>query len=145
MNTTSFISKTLFVQHVFFFLLSILFIFASCFFVLFPVFAVGSEDILQQGGGYLDTDVPLPQLENDYDADEKVNSIIYAVIEIILALSGFVAVILLILGGVRYTISTGDDDMISGARSMILYALMGLFVVIFSYAILKNILYFLEV
>lgn len=113
-------------------------------FCTFLTFSAGVEDILNNGGGYIHQDVPLPKIDNKQTADAKINSLVSSGIEIILAISGFVAVIFLVIGGIRYTISAGDEDMINGARAMILYSIIGLFVIIFSYAILTNLLDFLQ-
>jgi uncharacterized membrane protein len=124
-----------------FFLAGIIFIF-SVFFSP-QAFATGAGDILKENG-VKTSDLNLPELNNEEGAGEKVNAIIFTVIEIILSIAGFISLVFLIIGGTRYTISTGDEDMINGARAMILYALSGLVVVIFSYAILTNVIAFLE-
>ena len=109
-----------------------------------PVHAArGIEDILDSQNAYQEPNVPT--METSQTPEDKVNHIIYTVIEIILSLAGLVAVIFIVIGGARYTMSAGDDDMINGAKSMILYALGGLIVIIFSYAILTNIIDVLEV
>lgn len=128
-----------------FFFVFFLGVFLSSFFSLEPSFAArGAEDIIRTGGGIY-TEPNLPTLVTTQEPEDKVNHLIYSVIGVILQLSGLVAVIFIIIGGARYTMSAGDDDMINGAKSMILYALGGLIVIIFSYAILTNIIGGLEV
>jgi hypothetical protein len=48
---------------------------------------------------------------------------------------GAVSVIMIILGGLRYVISNGDQKQITAAKDTILYAVIGLIVSIASYAI----------
>ena len=49
--------------------------------------------------------------------------------------AGFVAVIAIIFGGIRYTISNGDASQITAAKNIILYAVIGLVVIISAAAI----------
>ena len=55
----------------------------------------------------------------------------------ILYILGFISVIMLIVGGVKYTLSAGDAKAVTDAKNTILYALIGLVIAILSYAIVK--------
>ena len=55
----------------------------------------------------------------------------------ILFLVGAIAVIMLIIGGVRYTISGGDSKQVESAKNTIMYAIIGIVVVILAYAIVN--------
>ena len=55
----------------------------------------------------------------------------------ILTVLGFIAVIMLIIGGVKYTLSAGDAKAVTDAKNTILYALIGLVIAILSYAIVN--------
>ncbi|HSX41094.1 MAG TPA: pilin [Candidatus Saccharimonadales bacterium] len=57
------------------------------------------------------------------------------VIDAIFFIAGTVAVIVLIIGGVGYMASTGDPTRITKAKNTILYAIVGLIVVILARAI----------
>jgi multisubunit Na+/H+ antiporter MnhB subunit len=59
---------------------------------------------------------------------------------ILLFLAGTIAVIMIILGGIRYATSQGDQTAISGAKNTVLYAIIGLVVTIISYAIVNFVL-----
>ena len=48
---------------------------------------------------------------------------------------GIVAVIVIIVGGVNYTMSQGDPGKVSKAKSTILYGVIGLIVVLLAFAI----------
>lgn len=63
--------------------------------------------------------------------------IIKNVITTILFILGMVAVIMIIVGGVRYTTSNGDASSIKAAKDTILYAVVGLVVAILSFAIVN--------
>lgn len=55
----------------------------------------------------------------------------------ILYIVGIVAVIMLIIGGVRYVISGGDSKKVTDAKNTVLYAIIGLVICFFSYAIVN--------
>jgi Type IV secretion system pilin len=50
---------------------------------------------------------------------------------------GAVAVIMLIIGGLRYVISNGDPKNVSAAKDTILYAIIGIVVAIISFALVQ--------
>ena len=53
---------------------------------------------------------------------------------ILLFIIGAVAVIMLIIGGLRYVVSGGDASKVQDAKNTILYALVGIVVAILAYA-----------
>lgn len=57
------------------------------------------------------------------------------VTNVMLFLIGAVSVIMLIIGGIRYTISNGDQGAVTSAKNTIMYAIIGLVVAILAYAI----------
>lgn len=56
------------------------------------------------------------------------------VTNILLFIIGAVAVIMLVIGGIRYTISGGDQNQVTAAKNTILYAIIGIVVAILAYA-----------
>ena len=56
---------------------------------------------------------------------------------IALFLIGAVAVLMLIYGGIRYTVSGGDAKNVTAAKNTILYAIVGIVVAILAYAIVN--------
>lgn len=52
-------------------------------------------------------------------------------------LTGAISVIMLIIGGIRYTVSGGDQNAVTGAKNTILYAIVGLIVSFMAYAIVN--------
>lgn len=67
-------------------------------------------------------------------------SIVQRVINIMLWVVGVLSVIMLIVGGVRYIISGGQKDSVTAAKNTILYAIIGLLVAVFAYAIIRFVL-----
>lgn len=63
--------------------------------------------------------------------------IIKNVINILLYAAGIIAVIMIIIGGISYTLSAGDQSKVTSAKNTILYAIVGLVVAAFSFAIVN--------
>ena len=61
-------------------------------------------------------------------------SIFQIVTNVLLFIIGAISVIMLIIGGIRYTISQGDSSAVTSAKNTILYAIIGLVVAILAYA-----------
>lgn len=63
--------------------------------------------------------------------------IFQTIVNIFLFVIGAIAVIMLIYGGIRYTISGGDSKNVTAAKDTILYAIVGIVVAILAYAIVN--------
>lgn len=70
-------------------------------------------------------------------SNTSVGDIVSTVVKVLLFIIGAVSVIMIILGGIRYTISQGDSSSVTAAKNTILYAVIGLLVAIFAYAIVS--------
>ena len=60
------------------------------------------------------------------------NELLRKIINIFSVIVGAVAVIMIIIGGFRYVISSGNDQAVSGAKNTIIFALVGLVIVALS-------------
>ena len=58
----------------------------------------------------------------------------------ILYIVGIIAVIMLIIGGIKYVISGGDSKKVTDAKNTVLYAIIGMVIAVFSYAIVTFVL-----
>ena len=56
---------------------------------------------------------------------------------VLLFIIGAVSVIMLVIGGIRYTVSAGDSSAVTGAKNTILYAIVGIVVAILAYAVVN--------
>ena len=63
--------------------------------------------------------------------------IVKTIVNILLYILGAVAVIMIVIGGIRYTTSGGDSSAIKGAKDTILYSIIGLVVAFMAYAIVN--------
>lgn len=97
--------------------------------VLMPQ-SVGAVNVFDQCSGNADSSVCKSQGDN-------AQSMIKNVINLLLYVLGVIAVIMIIVGGIRYTTSNGDSSAIKSAKDTILYSVVGLVVAILSFAIVN--------
>jgi hypothetical protein len=62
---------------------------------------------------------------------------IRTVINVMLWIVGVASLIMLVFGGIRYATSAGNDKQVKGAKDTIMYAVIGLVVAIFGFAIVN--------
>jgi len=74
------------------------------------------------------------------DAQSTVTKTLALIINIFSLVVGVAAVIMIIIGGLRYIISGGDSGNVTSAKNTILYAIIGLVVVALSQFIVKFVL-----
>lgn len=74
------------------------------------------------------------------EATTTVDKIIKLVINIFSMVVGVVAVIMIIVGGLKYITSSGDSGNVTGAKNTILYAIIGLVVVALAQIIVRFVL-----
>lgn len=73
-------------------------------------------------------------------AGSKLNDIVKLVINIFSVVVAVVAVIMIIIGGLKYIMSSGDSGNITGAKNTILYAIIGLVIVALAQFIVRFVL-----
>ncbi len=59
------------------------------------------------------------------------------VVNILLFIIGAVAVIMIVIGGIKYTTSNGDQGSVKSAKDTILYSVVGIIVAFMAYAIVN--------
>ncbi|HUO61869.1 MAG TPA: pilin [Candidatus Bathyarchaeia archaeon] len=96
-----------------------------------PAFADSScsspTDCISQGTNSIGGNSNQPKLEDSFKT----------IVNVLLFLLGVIAVIMIIIGGIRYTTSNGDASSTKAAKDTILYAVIGLVVAILAYAIVN--------
>ena len=68
------------------------------------------------------------------------DSIFTKLVNILLFIIGAVAVVMLIIGGIRYTLSAGKESEVTAAKNTILYAIIGIVVAFLAYAVVNWVL-----
>lgn len=71
---------------------------------------------------------------------DGLSAVIKLVIQIISVIAGLAAVIMIIIGGLRYITSGGDSSKVASAKGAIIYAIVGLVVVALSQFIVRFVL-----
>ena len=71
------------------------------------------------------------------DANTKTDKFVTDLIGLLLFAIGIIAVIMIIIGGIRYVTSNGDSSQVTSAKNTILYAVVGLVVALLAYAIVN--------
>lgn len=71
---------------------------------------------------------------------DRVNNLIRNIINLFSLIVGVIAVIMIIVGGLKYITSGGDSGNITGAKNTILYALIGLVIVALAQVIVRFVL-----
>ena len=74
------------------------------------------------------------QPENLFNGDD---SVFQTVTNVMLFLIGAISVVMLIYGGIRYTISQGDTTAVTNAKNTIMYAVIGIVIAILAFAIVN--------
>lgn len=69
--------------------------------------------------------------------NDNATSMIKVVINILLYIIGIIGVIMIIIGGIRYSLSGGNASQLKEAKDTIIYSVVGLIVAIMSYAIVN--------
>lgn len=69
--------------------------------------------------------------------DETINPLVKTITDVLLFAIGTVSVIMIIVGGIRYTTSNGDSSRVTAAKNTILYAVIGLVVALLAYVIVN--------
>ena len=92
--------------------------------------AQSPADDIQSGVDQISPDEGVPSL----------GSQIQIIVNILLFILGAIAVVMIVIGGIRYATSGGDSSQITSAKNTILYAVVGLVVAILAYAIVNFIL-----
>jgi len=106
-----------------------------------PAFAQSAQDQINNGlcaGSNLQfTENPGQCSAASSDATTKINNLVRTVVNLLSAVVGIVAVIMIIVGGFRYVTSGGNDTSVTAAKNTILYAIIGLIVVALAQIIVR--------
>lgn len=71
---------------------------------------------------------------------DNATSMTKTIINTLLFLLGIIAVIMIIVGGVRYTTSAGDASRVKAAKDTVMYSVVGLVVALLAFAIVNFVL-----
>lgn len=66
-----------------------------------------------------------------------VNGTFNTITNVLLYVIGAIAVIMIVIGGLRYVLSGGNSEQVTAAKNTILYAIIGIIIAILAYAIIR--------
>jgi hypothetical protein len=101
-----------------------------------PVFAANNIS-LSQGAGSARGDDQASCLFGTEAGCTGQTPLFKTITNVLLFIIGAVSVIMLIIGGIRYTVSQGDSTAIQNAKNTILYAIIGIVVAILAFALVN--------
>jgi len=111
------------------------------------VFAPTQVAALECGVGGADEDKPACKVGDGLQGagggqpgDGSLNKGIKTVVDVLLFVIGVISVIMIIIGGIKYTTSNGDSAAITSAKNTILYAVVGIIIAVLAYAIVGFVL-----
>jgi len=92
-------------------------------------------------GGMVFAQIEEPDVKIKSCADETcLSESIKAVGNWLLGIAGLVAVVFLVIGGIRYIVSAGNPTQTEGAKKTIIYALVGLAVIVLALVLVNVVL-----
>jgi len=99
-----------------------------------PVLAVDANPNLCAG---VELDASATGCDTGEDANTTVTNLANTIVNIFSLVVGIVSVIMIIIAGLRYITSGGEAQNVTNAKNTILYAIVGLIVVVFAQTIVK--------
>jgi hypothetical protein cdiviTM7_00627 len=75
--------------------------------------------------------------KNRGSGETQVNGIIKTIVEVLLTAVGAISIIMIVIGGIMFALSSGDAQKAAKARNTVLYAVVGLAVSLFASAIVN--------
>ncbi len=85
------------------------------------------------------TDVP-PSITEATGGQNSIRGLILTIVDYFLGFLGLLAVIMVVYGGVTYVSSAGEDEAIGKAKKIIMYALVGIVVILLAFVLVRAIL-----
>lgn len=71
---------------------------------------------------------------------DKATSLMQNVINILLLIIGMISVVMIVIGGIKYTTSNGDSNRVTSAKNTVLYSVIGLVVALMASVIVNTVL-----
>lgn len=102
---------------------------------------LGGAFAFAQGGGGAISPADLPPVIGGATGGEgSFRSLALNIVNFFLYFLGFIAVVMIIYGGILYVTSAGNQENVDKAKKILLYAIIGVVVILLSFAIVNTIL-----
>lgn len=96
-----------------------------------------ANDCSEDGSGGLSSGANCSKGTDQADQLFGDGGIFQTITNVLLFIIGAISVIMLIIGGIRYVVSGGDQAAVTSAKNTILYAVIGIVVAILAYALVN--------
>ncbi len=92
------------------------------------------------GASFLSDSDNLKAVSDATGGEGDLKVLVLKILNFFLTFLGILAVIMVVYGGVTYVTSAGNDEAIGNAKKIIMYAVVGLIVILLSFAIIRTVL-----
>lgn len=86
------------------------------------------------------TATPIKAVTDATGGESTLSGLILTIVDYFLGFLGLLAVIMVVYGGVTYVSSAGNDEAVGKAKKIIMYALIGIVVILLSFVVVKAVL-----
>lgn len=100
---------------------------------LFSAMPLASAALIDQGDN-------IPSVSDATGGATDLKALVLQIVDYFLLFLGLIAVIMVIYGGVTYVTSAGNDEAIGNAKKIIMYALIGIVVILLSFVVVNAVL-----
>ena len=91
-------------------------------------------------GGLIDPSDNPSLISGATDGDGDLKSLVQTMLNFFLGFLGFIATVMVIYGGGLYVTSQGKDEQVGTAKKVLLYAIIGIIIILLSFAIINTVL-----
>ena len=106
--------------------------------LILPFFSLAAGQVLvPEVGAQVRDGVDTAQGDGVPDELDGEDGVVTQIINVFLYIIGIISVIMLIFGGFLYITSAGNPEKVKNAKNTIMYAIIGLIIAIFAYAIIN--------
>jgi len=92
------------------------------------------------GAALIDNSANIPAVSEATGGSDSLRDLIITMVDYFLGFLGLVAVLMVIYGGVTYVTAAGKDDAVEKGKKIIMYALIGLVIVLLSFVVVNFII-----
>ena len=95
---------------------------------------------IASAAGFLDRSDNPGRIAEQTGGEGSLRGLVLRMVNYFLGFIGLVAVIMIIYGGVTYVTAAGQDEAIGNAKKIITYSLVGIIIILLSFAIVNTVL-----
>ncbi len=90
--------------------------------------------------GLIDSSDNISAISDATGGESSIKALVQTLLNFFLSFLGFVATVMVIYGGILYVVSAGNDENVGKAKKILLYAVVGIVIILLSFALINTIL-----